>query len=165
MLRSAAVLLAFAVAAPAAFAAPGLQGRGVYYFAGSGTCPLAGVGTRANNACNRVSLEDGMSNVTVDAAHHKIKITSLSALLPKAAIAHDLFLFGVENAPQLASVKTHGLPKGSVIHLKSHAGKTELGVDGKMAAFAGGQELARDFLEFGFLGTVVKHQAETHLGK
>lgn len=328
MLRATTALLAFALAAPAAFAETH-QGRGVYYFEGSGRCPLAGVGTRAANACNRLSLEDKESSVVIDVPNHKVtltnkhsyssktligdllfvgtattagkphhigvhlridkkgaafiahthahvvswdkvsapvfepfdvvvtdgktstvvhshaeatqavsdpktaakimnelvevhdvmaktaaapgshllsavevgvgiagihkmvarsefiqhekpgshhtlvslltsgswelKITALSGYLPKDAIRHDLFLFGLDKAPQLASVMAKGLADGTVLRLVVKNGKAEIGIGKKLSPFSKGEDVMRNFLEFGFLGTLVKHQAEQHL--
>jgi hypothetical protein len=66
-----------AAPAPAA-AAPAepqtYQGRGVYYFEGSVESPLAGLGSRAAHASNRLALDDQHSVVTVDRARHRILV-------------------------------------------------------------------------------------------
>lgn len=330
MLRSLVLLAALSIAPVALADAPLVQhGRGVYYFDGAGRCPYAGLGLRGANACNRISLEDGLSTVTVDKAHHKItftnaasygsktligdflflgsgktaagvanhvaihlrvekkgaafnthihahvpnwdkisssdfepfqvvvsdgkketsvmtpaqalsavndpkaaakligelvevrdnypktqvagqhaladvtvafgigavadsllraeltqldkpgshanvpallaqgnwqlKITSLSSLLPKDAIRHDLFLFGLEDVGVLQPVKSAGLPKGTSITLKWEGGKGHIAMGNASQDFPRALEVMRNFLEFGFLGNIVSHQAGLHL--
>lgn len=50
------------------------EGRGVYYFEGSVESPLAGLGSRAAHATNRLALDDDHSVVTVDRARHRIRV-------------------------------------------------------------------------------------------
>lgn len=68
--------------------------RGVYYFAGSVTCPLAGVGSRDANESNRLALDDQYSEVTVDRATHRIVFKNAHTY-PRKQLVGDLLLLGV----------------------------------------------------------------------
>ncbi len=70
-----------------------LSGRGVYYVAGHIRCPLAGVGSRAADASNRVALDDDHTEVTVDRAAHRITFRNTHRY-PRRQLIGDLVLLG-----------------------------------------------------------------------
>jgi hypothetical protein len=51
-----------------------LQGRGVYYIQGRVRSPVAGIGSRADDATNRLVLDDAHSSVVVDRSTHRITL-------------------------------------------------------------------------------------------
>jgi hypothetical protein len=55
------LLVALTVAAPQLF-----EKRGVYYFDSHLPCPLAGIGQRGPNACNRLALDDDRTKVSIE---------------------------------------------------------------------------------------------------
>jgi hypothetical protein len=107
---------------PAEGQTPGqtFQGRGVYYFEGRTVCPFAGLGARADHASNRLALDDGESQVTVDRTRGRIVIVNAHAYPEKATIA-DLTFLGSAKAEDGARVPL-------AVHLKveKKKGKTSL---------------------------------------
>jgi hypothetical protein len=67
-------------------------GRGVYYFAGSVRCPLAGVGTRGDFHCNRLALDDEHSQVSIDRKTRRISIVNTHSYAKKQIVADFLLL-------------------------------------------------------------------------
>jgi hypothetical protein len=75
------------------------HGRGVYYFTGGVTCPLAGVGTRAANASNRIALDDDRSTVTVDRARRRIAFRNAERY-ERSRIVGDVLFLGLGTTPE-----------------------------------------------------------------
>ncbi len=71
-----------------------VSGDGITYFDGRIRSPLAGVGTRGDQASNRLVLEvEGMSTVTIDRTRHRITIAD-AHLYTSNQIITDLTLLG-----------------------------------------------------------------------
>ena len=70
-----------------------IQDKGVYYFPGIVTCPLAGVGTRAPNLSNRLALDDGYSQVTFNSENQTIHLRNTYRYSQKTLVG-DLILLG-----------------------------------------------------------------------
>src|SRR5262245_32262567 len=105
-----ALVVALTAAGAAADDIERLEGRGVYYVRGHVRCPLAGVGTRAADASNRIALDDDASQVTVDHAAHRIVFRNTRAYA-RRTIVGDVLLLGD------GTTKTEGrVPFG--VHLK-----------------------------------------------
>ncbi len=68
------------------------QARGIYYFDGRVRCPLAGVGSRGDFDGNRLVLDDGDSEVTIDRAARRITVRNPHSYADKRSVADLLFL-------------------------------------------------------------------------
>jgi hypothetical protein len=68
------------------------QTRGVRFFPGRITCPLAGVGNRAADASNRLVLDDADTEVVIDRGAGRITVQNDRAYSRKTTIADLMFL-------------------------------------------------------------------------
>ena len=66
--------------------------RGVWYFSGRVPCPLAGVGTRAADASNRLVLDDADTEVTIEHRAGRITVRNDRAYPSKTTVADLMFL-------------------------------------------------------------------------
>lgn len=81
------------VQAPGQAAAPEqFSGRGVYYFAGGVRCPLAGVGKRGDFHCNRLTIDDEHSQVSIDRKARRITLVNTHGYGKKQIVGDFLFL-------------------------------------------------------------------------
>jgi len=74
------------------------EGRGVHYFEGAVRSPLAGIGSRADRASNRLALDDEKSTVEVDRDAHRIVLTNTHAYRSRQLVGDLLFLCSAETA-------------------------------------------------------------------
>jgi hypothetical protein len=80
---------------PAQAQVPGpeqFSGRGVYYFAGNVRCPLAGVGKRGDFHCNRLTIDDEHSQVSIDRRSRRILLVNTHSYGKKQIVGDFLFL-------------------------------------------------------------------------
>lgn len=101
--------------------------RGVYYFAGAAPCPLAGIGTRGPNACNRVALDDDHSRVVIDRGAHRIVFTNSQSYPSKRVIADVEFVSsGATKAGDRVPIAVHLKieKKGGTFKARAHAHPT-----------------------------------------
>jgi hypothetical protein len=128
-MRVSAIVVALAWAAGARAQAPvEHSGRGIYYFDSAQRCPLAGVGSRGERACNRAALDDEHSKITIDAARHRIVVENRHAYKKKQLVGDLLFLGTGATADgrklpigvHLKIEKGAGAPRGHV-HLHTSA--------------------------------------------
>jgi hypothetical protein len=68
------------------------RGRGIYFFRGRVTCPLAGIGSRPGDASNRLVLDDTATEVTIDRASGRITVRDDRAYDEKTVVADLMFL-------------------------------------------------------------------------
>jgi len=68
------------------------QARGIYYFPGRVTCPLAGVGSRPADASNRLVLDDADTEVAIDRKAGRITVKNDRAYPAKTTVADLMFL-------------------------------------------------------------------------
>ena len=123
-LRATVAATLFAVGSAVAAPAPGPQvisGRGVSFFDGRVRCPLAGFGTRGDQASNQLALDDGESRVTVDRARRRITIVN-AHLYPSRQIIADLIFLGTARAEDGGRVPL-------AVHLKLEKKKTKIETD------------------------------------
>ena len=66
--------------------------RGIYYVPGRVKCPLAGLGSRAAYASNRLVVDDDSTEVTIDRAAGRITVKNDKAYAAKTPVADLLFL-------------------------------------------------------------------------
>lgn len=66
--------------------------RGIYFFPGRVTCPLAGVGSRPANASNRLVLDDADTEVAIDRQTGRITVRNDRAYPQKTTVADLMFL-------------------------------------------------------------------------
>jgi hypothetical protein len=66
--------------------------RGITFFPGRVTCPLAGVGSRAANASNRLVLDDADTEVVIDRRAGRITVHNDRAYPRKTTVADLMFL-------------------------------------------------------------------------
>jgi hypothetical protein len=66
--------------------------RGIYFFPGRVTCPLAGVGSRPADASNRLVLDDADTEVVIDRASGRITVRNERAYPKKTTVADLMFL-------------------------------------------------------------------------
>lgn len=68
------------------------RARGIYFFPGRVTCPLAGIGSRADDASNRLVLDDADTEVTIDRGSGRITVRNDRDYAKKTTVADLLFL-------------------------------------------------------------------------
>lgn len=68
------------------------RARGVSFFPGRVTCPLAGVGSRAGHASNRLVLDDADTEVVIDRRAGRITVHNDRAYPRKTTVADLMFL-------------------------------------------------------------------------
>ncbi len=68
------------------------RGRGVHFFSGRVTCPLAGIGSRPADASNRLVLDDTGTEVDLDRASGRITVRDDHAYAEKTVVADLMFL-------------------------------------------------------------------------
>jgi hypothetical protein len=68
------------------------RGRGIHFFPGRVTCPLAGIGSRPADASNRLVLDDTETEVTIDRAAGRITVRDDRAYGDKTVVADLMFL-------------------------------------------------------------------------
>lgn len=66
--------------------------RGIYFFPGRITCPLAGVGSRGEDESNRLVLDDGDTTVEIDRDAGAITVRNDKAYAKKTTVADLMFL-------------------------------------------------------------------------
>lgn len=66
--------------------------RGIYFFSGRVTCPLAGIGSRGDDESNRLVLDDADTEVTIDREHGTITVRNDTAYAKKTTVADLMFL-------------------------------------------------------------------------
>lgn len=117
--------------APAAPAPIHCRGRSVHYFAGRVRCPLAGIGTRAGDASNRLAIESADTAVTIDRAASRITVRDERAYQDRTILADLLFLAEGETATGEREpfsihlkVRKHGHRYSIGLHLHRQFGKT-----------------------------------------
>ena len=66
--------------------------RGIYFFSGRVTCPLAGIGARAADASNRLVLDDADTEVVIDREAGAIAVRNDRAYETKTTVADLMFL-------------------------------------------------------------------------
>jgi hypothetical protein len=68
------------------------RGRGIHFFPGRVTCPLAGIGARPGDASNRLVLDHTDTEVTIDRASARITVRDDRAYDDKTVVADLMFL-------------------------------------------------------------------------
>jgi hypothetical protein len=68
------------------------RGRGIHFFPGRVTCPLAGIGSRPDDASNRLVLDDTAAEVTIDRTAGRITVRDDRAYAEKTIVADLMFL-------------------------------------------------------------------------
>jgi hypothetical protein len=66
--------------------------RGIYFFPGRVTCPLAGIGTRGDSESNRLVLDDADTEVTLDRDAGTIRVVNSKSYAKKTTVADLMFL-------------------------------------------------------------------------
>ena len=66
--------------------------RGIYFFPGRVMCPLAGIGSRAADASNRLVLDDSDTEVSIDREAGTIAVRNDHAYAKKTTVADLMFL-------------------------------------------------------------------------
>ncbi|MCA9539492.1 MAG: hypothetical protein KC620_11430 [Myxococcales bacterium] len=91
--------------------------------------------------------------------HWALQMTRLSRLLPSDVIPRDLELLGIADVPLLQPVMKDGLAKGQTLRFILHAGEGRVGLDAAEAPLPDGLDVARKWLEFHFLGSILLDRA------
>lgn len=103
------------------------QGRGIRYFEGGESCPLAGVGGRGERECNRLALDDAASVVTIDGAAKTILWRNDSVYPGKTELG-DLMMLGhgktERGAVERFAVHVHVFKKGAAFSVDVHSHPT-----------------------------------------
>ena len=98
-----------------------ISGRGVTYFDGSVRCPFAGLGTRGEQASNRLALDDGESRVTIDRTRRRITVVNTHRY-PSEQVIVDLTFLGTAKVEGGARVPL-------AVHLKLEKKKAKISLD------------------------------------
>ena len=89
----------------------------------------------------------------------QLRLTSLSRLLPQETLRRDLFLLGIEQVPAVAAgIARGGVKKGEALVFTFRAGTGRVFWGDKEDALPGSLDVARTFLEFNFLGSLLAQQ-------
>jgi hypothetical protein len=101
------------------------RGRGVHFFRGRVTCPLAGIGSRPDDASNRLALDDTGTEVTIDRSARRITVRDDHAYDDKKVVADLMFLADGfsdqgERAPFIIHLKVQKTGHKYSIDLHSH---------------------------------------------
>jgi hypothetical protein len=68
------------------------RARGIYFFAGRVSCPLAGVGDRPGDASNRLVVDNSNTEVTIDRAAGRITVRDDHSYAERTVVADLMFL-------------------------------------------------------------------------
>jgi hypothetical protein len=89
----------------------------------------------------------------------QLRLTSLSRLLPEETLQRDLFLLGIDQVPTVAAgLARGGAKKGEPLIFTFRAGKGRVSWGGREDELPGSLDVARSFLEFNFLGSLLAQQ-------
>lgn len=94
----------------------------------------------------------------------QLRLTALSSLLPDDAFKRDLKLLGIADLPILAPIKANGLQKHQTLTFELRGGTGSVRFNGQSAPLPGAVDVARQWLEFNFLGLILTEQARTRVG-
>lgn len=84
------------------------RGRGIHFFSGRVTCPLAGIGTRPGEASNRLVLDPPATEVTIDRTSGRITVRDDHAYDDKTVVADLMFLaYGFSESGERAPFSIH----------------------------------------------------------
>ena len=97
------------------------------------------------------------------AGAHELRLTALSSLLPREKVARDIFLLGLDELPMLQKTIREGLLDGETLAFEFRHGKGTIKLGSKRAEVDDAAEIVRRYLEFDFLGAIVRHQMELRL--
>jgi hypothetical protein len=89
---------------------------------------------------------------------YELRLTALSSVLPQDKVARDLFLLGLDRLPMLRDTVKNGLKDGETLVFSFSHGKGTIRLGRKSAVVANAAEIVRRYLEFDFLGAIVRHQ-------
>jgi hypothetical protein len=89
----------------------------------------------------------------------ELRLTSLSRLLPLETLKRDLFLIGIDRVSAVAAgIARGGVKKGEALVFTFRAGKGRVAWGDKEDELPGSLDVARSFLEFNFLGSLLAQQ-------
>jgi hypothetical protein len=89
----------------------------------------------------------------------QLRLTSLSRLLPQDTLRRDLFLLGIDQLPAIVAGLARGGPKkGEPLIFTFREGKGRVAWGDKEDELPGSLDVARTFLEFNFLGSILAQQ-------
>ena len=94
-----------------------------------------------------------------------VTITSLSDSYVPDVIKRDSYLFGLDQVPLLAPLRTRGLLKGQTFGFRVTEDKAEVTLDGTAAPLDGARDVARAYLEFHMLGGLLAQHAEEYVAR
>jgi hypothetical protein len=95
--------------------------RGIHFFPGRVTCPLAGIGSRGDSESNRLVLDDADTEVTLDRTAGTIRVVNNKSYAKKTTVADLMFL--------AEGFATDGTRHPFSIHLKVQKTGHKYGVD------------------------------------
>jgi hypothetical protein len=104
-------------------------------------------------------LEKGSLPEMFNAGGWELRLTALSRLLPSDSFRRPLFLIGLAGVPILERLEREGLPKGETFVFGMRGGKGIVRFRGKVAEVANAADIARAYVEFDFLGSIVAREA------
>ncbi len=93
----------------------------------------------------------------------ELRLTALSSLLPQEPWPRNLFLLGLEEIPVLRPLKEEGLADGQTVAFTFRDGKGTVRLGNDSAPVADAAEAVRRYLEFDFVGGIIRHQLQQRL--
>jgi hypothetical protein len=96
--------------------------RGIYYFSGRVTCPLAGIGSRGDAESNRLVLDDSDTEVTIEPAVGTIRVVNDKSYAQKKRVIADLMFLA-------DGIAADGSRHPFSIHLKIQKTGSKLSLD------------------------------------
>jgi len=123
------------------------------------------------SAAAKLVLQARLSSLTADAPRFtaaqmlkrgdwELRLTALSSLLPKSVVQREMVLAGLQDLPSLQGVRENGLKKGESLVFVMKDGKGMVGVNQATTEVPGALDMARSFMEFSFIGSILAHQAD-----
>ncbi len=119
---------------------------------------VARVELRSLDAANAPLITAGAIPEMLAHGAWELRITSLTQFLPREEFDRDFFLLGLDKLPALQPLLRDGLKKGQSLVVGYRHGQGFIGVGSATAPIAAAADVARDYMEFNFVGGLLARQ-------
>jgi hypothetical protein len=94
---------------------------------------------------------------------YELRLTALSSFLPQEPWPRNLFLLGLDEIPILRPLAENGLEDGQTLSFTFREGKGTITLGDRSAPVEDAPEAVRRYLEFDFVGGIIRYQLEQRL--
>jgi len=94
---------------------------------------------------------------------YELRLTALSSLLPKEPWDRNVFLLGLDDVAMLRPLRADGLADGQTLSFVFRGGEGTIRFAGQTHVVKDAAEVVRRYLEFDFVGGIIRHQLERRL--